>query len=172
MKDDHTLMIGLVILSGKVDHPRRASYSDCYILVLIINRWKGENVSTAEVSEILGNHPTVHEANVYGVELPHHDGRAGCAAIVLASEPNETVLNSLAAHALKTLPRYAVPLFLRLMKEVQTTGTNKQQKHVVRSQGVDPQKTGDDDLFWLKGGTYAKFSRKDWDELNGGRVKL
>lgn len=63
-------------------------------------------------------------------------------------------------------------MFLRLMKEMQTTGTNKQQKHVVRMQGVDPENTGDDDLFWLKGGTYVKFNRKDWDELNGGRVKL
>ena len=35
-------------------------------------RWKGENVSTAEVAEILGNYPGVVEANVYGVELPSH----------------------------------------------------------------------------------------------------
>ncbi|CAI4214527.1 unnamed protein product [Parascedosporium putredinis] len=46
-------------------------------------RWKSENVSTAEVGQILGSHPAVHEANVYGVQLPHHDGRAGCAAIVV-----------------------------------------------------------------------------------------
>lgn len=46
-------------------------------------RWKGENVSTAEVSEIVGKFPGVVEANVYGVLLPHHDGRAGCAAIYI-----------------------------------------------------------------------------------------
>ncbi|KAL9627241.1 MAG: hypothetical protein Q9164_007661 [Protoblastenia rupestris] len=40
-------------------------------------RWKSENVSTAEVGEVLGLHPRVLEANVYGVEIPHHDGRAG-----------------------------------------------------------------------------------------------
>lgn len=135
-------------------------------------RWKSENVSTNEVSEALGNHPAVHEANVYGVELPNHDGRAGCVAIVLAEEPSERLLSSLAEHAQQSLPRFAVPLFLRLMKEMQMTGTNKQQKHVVRSQGVDPQKTGDDLLFWLRGGTYVKFSKKDWEELNGGRVRL
>ncbi len=46
-------------------------------------RWKGENVSTAEVADVLGKYPGVVEANVYGVLLPCHDGRAGCAAVFL-----------------------------------------------------------------------------------------
>ena len=49
-------------------------------------RWKGENVSTAEVSECLGKFPDVVDANVYGVQVPNHDGRAGCAALLLAPE--------------------------------------------------------------------------------------
>lgn len=44
-------------------------------------RWKGENVSTAEVAEVLGKFEGVVEANVYGVALPKTDGRAGCAAV-------------------------------------------------------------------------------------------
>ncbi len=135
-------------------------------------RWKSENVSTNQVSEALGTHDKVHEANVYGVELPHHDGRAGCAAIVLSEEPNERLLKDLADHAHAKLPRFAIPLFLRMMKKMEITGTNKQQKHVVRSQGVDPSKTGGDEFYWLKGGSYVKFTNKDWEELNGGRVRL
>jgi acyl-CoA synthetase (AMP-forming)/AMP-acid ligase II len=46
-------------------------------------RWKGENVSTTEVSEVLGKFSGVVEANVYGVALPSHDGRAGCAAVYI-----------------------------------------------------------------------------------------
>lgn len=46
-------------------------------------RWKGENVSTAEVSEVLGRYPGVGEATVYGVSLPNHDGKAGMAAIYI-----------------------------------------------------------------------------------------
>jgi len=49
-------------------------------------RWKGENVSTAEVSECLGKFPGVVDANVYGVQVPNHDGRAGCAALLLTPE--------------------------------------------------------------------------------------
>lgn len=49
-------------------------------------RWKAENVSTAEVGEALGRHGAVVEANVYGVVVPGHDGRAGCAAVVLGEE--------------------------------------------------------------------------------------
>ncbi|RDA86499.1 hypothetical protein CP532_2017 [Ophiocordyceps camponoti-leonardi (nom. inval.)] len=106
-------------------------------------RWKSENVSTAEVQDILGRHPLVREANVYGVSLPNHDGRAGCASVCLAEPeaskeaPSGDVLRSLAAHVRATLPSYARPLFLRLVPAVgqvgHTTATNKQQKHHLRA---------------------------------------
>lgn len=46
-------------------------------------RWKGENVSTTEVADALGEFPGVVDANVYGVQLPGHEGRAGAVALVL-----------------------------------------------------------------------------------------
>ena len=42
-------------------------------------RWKGENVSTNEVAEALNLADGVLESNVYGVEVPGADGRAGMA---------------------------------------------------------------------------------------------
>lgn len=148
-------------------------------------RWKSENVSTNEVAEVLGSHPDVHEANVYGVALPNHDGRAGCAAIVFnrqiasgspsgpALEPPSETLKSLAAHALTNLPRFATPLFLRVTPEMQATGNNKQQKHVLRTEGVDLSRVSKNDrLYWLQGNAYIPFAQKDWDRLSGGQVRL
>ena len=143
-------------------------------------RWKSENVSTAEVSEALGLHDAVKEANVYGVQLPHHDGRAGCAAVFLDREPDKATLRSLGEHVRKSLPRYAQPLFLRIVTGMgenskHATGTNKQQKHALQKAGVRPDEANDGDLgrlFWLSGDAYVPFTTPDWTELEGGRVKL
>lgn len=152
-------------------------------------RWKSENVSTSEVAQVMGSHPELHETNVYGVQLPHHEGRAGCAAIVLKDqvsvsdpaskpivEPSPTFLRSLASHASDNLPKYALPLFLRVMREMQSTGNNKQQKHILRREGVNPEsieasKDGDL-LYWLRDGTYVPFSHAEWSRLNAGAVRL
>ncbi|KAA8647435.1 hypothetical protein EYZ11_004061 [Aspergillus tanneri] len=147
-------------------------------------RWKSENVSTSEVAEILGAHADVQEANVYGVALPNHDGRAGCAAVVLEQQlhatdpsvlslPSPSTLESLASHVLKSLPRYAVPLFLRFTPQMQATGNYKQQKHVLRTEGVDPSLVNaSDKIYWLQENTYVPFGQKDWTRLQGGQVKL
>lgn len=140
-------------------------------------RWKGENVSTAEVSEVLGSHPAVREANVYGVTLPGHDGRAGCAAVLLREgyKLDDAQRQSLAAHVKKQLPKYAVPLFLRLKQgELEITGTAKQMKVGLRDEGVDPDKVGEDEILWLPNlqEGYKSFSRSDWESLGSGKAKL
>lgn len=142
-------------------------------------RWKGENVSTNECSEALGSHPALREANVYGVQLPGHDGKAGCAAILLKDGRtfDEQLRRDLAEHVRKRLPRYALPIFLRLVKkEFEVTGTVKQTKVQLRNEGVDPEKMGDDEVLWLPNvGTsegYQDFEKRDWEALVGGQVKL
>lgn len=137
-------------------------------------RWKSENVSTAEVSEALGMHEAVDEANVYGVQLPHHDGRAGCAAVVLRRDVTKALLHELAVHVGDRLPRYAIPLFLRVVREMQATGNNKQQKHLLRAEGVDPTtaREAGDTLFWFQGGRYVEFEDEDWEALKLGRIQL
>lgn len=144
-------------------------------------RWKSENVSTAEVAEVLGRFPGLVEANVYGVEIPGHDGRAGCAAIFI--RPNERAsfdYAGLLKHARKGLPRYAVPLFLRLVQTSTPMHNNKQNKVGLRGEGVDLKKIAngkagkDDVVLWLAPGTdtYQPFSEKDWNEIVGGKVRL
>ncbi|KAI0129784.1 fatty acid transporter [Xylariales sp. AK1849] len=138
-------------------------------------RWKGENVSTAEVSEVLGRYPGVLEATVYGVGIPGHDGKAGMAAIYVdpAAKIDHT---GLLKHARTHLPKYAVPVFLRQLKDRSATHNNKQNKVPLKNEGVDPSKVKDEPLFWIsdngKGRSYVPFAQKDWDALNAGRAKL
>ena len=136
-------------------------------------RWKSENVSTVEVSQALGTHQSVSEANVFGVALPGHDGRAGCVAITFKEGlPNQEILRSLAKHVDAELPKYARPLFLRVLSEVGqiSTGNNKQQKGALRDMGVDPSKLGT--VFWRKGDAYVEFQEADLKAMEAGRVKL
>ena len=46
-------------------------------------RWRAENVSTNEVGEILNACDQVEISNVYGVDIPGAEGKAGMAAIIL-----------------------------------------------------------------------------------------
>ncbi|MGQ7958283.1 long-chain-acyl-CoA synthetase [Pseudomonas sp. SP16.1] len=100
-------------------------------------RWKGENVSTTEVENLLGTFPGVEDAVVYGVEIPGTNGRCGMAALRLA-QGFELDGAALAAHLDAELPAYAAPLFVRLLGEVQTTGTFKYKKADLKQAGYDP----------------------------------
>src|SRR5690606_29267269 len=46
-------------------------------------RWKGENVSTAEVEQRLADAPGVQEVIAYGVPVPGQDGKACMVALIL-----------------------------------------------------------------------------------------
>ena len=114
-------------------------------------RWKGENVSTTEVENICSEYDKISEAVVYGVEIPNTNGRAGMAAITLktGTELNEEDLSKMAESFKKELPPYAVPVFLRIQKCLETTGTFKYQKSKLKEQGFDPSKTDDRLLILL-----------------------
>ena len=99
-------------------------------------RWKGENVSTLEVAEILAACPGVRDANVYGVVAPGCEGRAGMAALAVDEGFD---LCALRREVEAKLPPYARPLFLRLSRTLETTETFKHKKQALAAQGFDPQ---------------------------------
>ncbi|KAF2120856.1 long-chain fatty acid transporter-like protein [Lophiotrema nucula] len=140
-------------------------------------RWKSENVSTNEVSDMVGKFPQIAETNAYGVSIPGYDGRAGAASIVLADGVTESTFDfrGLATHARATLPGYAVPLFLRVTPALEYTGTLKIQKGRLKREGVDPDLvTGEDKLYWLPPGSerYLPFTKKDWEAIKDKSVRL
>ncbi len=107
-------------------------------------RWKSENVATGEVAEAF-SFPGIEQANVYGVEVKGHSGRAGMAALVTGSAALD--LAALHAHVHANLPSYARPLFLRLQEQTDTTGTFKFRKVDLVKEGFDPARITDRILF-------------------------
>ena len=99
-------------------------------------RWKGENVSTQEVEESLAAFPGVDIAVVYGVEVPGADGRAGMAALTLSRAIDLTGPEFY--HHVEQLPAYARPVFLRVIGEIEMTGTFKVRKVELQRQGFEP----------------------------------
>jgi fatty-acyl-CoA synthase len=97
-------------------------------------RWKGENVATTEVEAAISTDPQIEEATVFGVEVPGTGGRAGMAAIQL-KDGEEFDGKALAKAAYERLPGYAVPLFVRVVKELAHTSTFKSQKVDLRKEG-------------------------------------
>ncbi len=103
-------------------------------------RWKGENVATTEVAEVIGQVPGVREVNVYGVAVPGHEGRAGMAALVAADDLD---LAALRARVHAALPSYARPVFLRRVASLDVTGTLKHRKLELGAEGFDPGRVRD-----------------------------
>ena len=86
-------------------------------------RWRGENVSTVEVESVISSVLEQVDSVVYGVDVPGVEGKAGMAAIVedAAKFDLDTFLLRLKAE----LPAYAIPLFVRLVNSIDTTGIRK-----------------------------------------------
>ena len=118
-------------------------------------RWKGENVSTTEVENMVCEYHKIAEAVVYGVEIPNTNGRAGMAAITLVDgeELNEADLSAMVNVFKKCLPSYAIPVFLRVQAKVETTGTFKYQKNKLKEGAFNPAKTSERLLVLLPGAT-------------------
>jgi len=132
-------------------------------------RWRSENVSTNEVGEIINRHPQVAICNVYGVEVPGADGRAGMAAITLADGVEQLDVEDFSRFVARELPAYAQPVFLRIQRELDLTGTFKMVKGDLKKEGYDIH-TVRDPLYVLKprASTYEPLERAFYAEIVAG----
>lgn len=103
-------------------------------------RWKGENVSTAQVAQVICACPGVRQAVVYGVAVPGTDGKAGMATMVVDPVFD---LAAFRQHLAACLPGYASPMFVRIGATLETTGTFKPTKGQLVRDGFDPGRTED-----------------------------
>lgn len=142
-------------------------------------RWKGENVSTTEVSQALATagHPIIIENCVYGVSVPNTDGKAGMAAVIL-EEKMEGLFDGekLYQECGKHLPVYARPLFLRVKvdKLLPVTSTHKYIKSGLTKEGFDPKLVGEDELWYLVGkkGKYERLTEEVYGKIMSGEIRF
>lgn len=99
-------------------------------------RWKGENVATAEVEGIIGQIKGVAMCAVYGVQIPNNDGRAGMVTIV-RHQGHHFDIGTLTEYLQKELPKYAVPIFIRIKNEMEVTHTHKIKKFDLKKEGFN-----------------------------------
>jgi fatty-acyl-CoA synthase len=130
-------------------------------------RWKGENVSTAEVADVITHDERIDEATVIGVPVPNTEGQAGLAVVVPAGEFDPGRF----WNTVSDLPPYAQPCFVRVMGALAKTGTFKIQKNELRQDGVDPASVADPLYVRTKTG-YERLTQERWTDVKEGRLKL
>ncbi|KPU76856.1 uncharacterized protein Dana_GF11390, isoform B [Drosophila ananassae] len=133
-------------------------------------RWRGENVATQEVEAIITNCVGFEDCVVYGVQIPHVEGKAGMAAIV---DPNRKVdMGYLSVVLRGSLPPYARPLFIRLMDEIPRTATFKLKKRELAQEGYDLKILTDPIYYLNRDGIYRPLSQEQYEALRSGRAGL
>nr|XP_030725592.1 long-chain fatty acid transport protein 6 isoform X3 [Globicephala melas] len=135
-------------------------------------RWKGENIATTEVADIVGMLDFIQDTNVYGVAVPDYEGKAGMASITL--KPNMSLdLEKVYEQVVTFLPAYACPQFLRIQEKMETTGTFKLQKFRLVEEGFSPLKISDPLYFMDKlKKSYIPLTKEIYDQIVLGEIKL
>ncbi|MBT6179427.1 MAG: long-chain-acyl-CoA synthetase [Deltaproteobacteria bacterium] len=125
-------------------------------------RYKGENVSTEEVSRVVTRAACIELATVYGVKIADHEGRVGTAAIQM-SDGQEFEAKAVFDVIETGLAPAARPRFIRVVEELQTTASFKVIKHHLQKEGVNPSKI-QGDVYWYDSQqrTYTKLTAKDY----------
>ncbi|XP_054632820.1 long-chain fatty acid transport protein 2-like isoform X2 [Dunckerocampus dactyliophorus] len=135
-------------------------------------RWKGENVSTNEVADVLTQADCITEASVYGVEVPGNEGRVGMAAVALKGGQTFDCVGVF-KHLESFLPAYARPRFIRVQSSLDVTVTFKMVKTKLVQEGFNPT-TIKDPLYFLdvKEKTYIPFTIALFHAVTSGNIKI
>uniref|UniRef100_A0A3P8W5X2 long-chain-fatty-acid--CoA ligase n=1 Tax=Cynoglossus semilaevis TaxID=244447 RepID=A0A3P8W5X2_CYNSE len=135
-------------------------------------RWKGENVATTEVADVITLADCIREANVYGVKVAGHEGRTGMAAVTLR-DGNKFNSTALYRHVENLLPAYARPRFVRIQNSLATTGTYKLKKAELVQEGFDPNLISDP-LYFLdeKKKNYVPLTVDIFNDVTSGQIKI
>lgn len=135
-------------------------------------RWRGENVATQEVQEVVSGMPGVYLTSVFGVQVPGEEGRVGMAALMM-DEGKKFDPKALYAQVSSNLPNFSQPAFVRVVDNMNITGTFKLRKVELQSEAYDIAKVSNP-LFMLdrEKKTYIPFKKKEHDKLLAKEYRL
>jgi citronellyl-CoA synthetase len=131
-------------------------------------RWRSENVSTNEVGEILNANVQVELANVFGVDVPAAEGKAGMVSLSLKAGRVFDV-EEFSAYVRQHLPSFAQPVFVRIQSEASTTGTFKLVKAELRKQAYHlPEVSEDIYVMPPRGDAYQRLDEAYYQTILAG----
>ena len=135
-------------------------------------RWKSENVSTTQVSNVVIKFGQMEDANVYGVKVPDTEGRCGMVAIKLL-EGEELDWESFSSYINQKLPAYARPYFVRIRDRIDATNSFKQVKKQLQDEGYNPHIINDP-LYFLhpEENRYLPLTPALYDEIIKHRIRF
>jgi len=129
-------------------------------------RWKGNNVSTTEVEDLISSFEEIDHTSVYGIGIPGCEGRAGMASILATVEHEKFDFNNFVKTLQDNLPNYAIPVFIQFLSELNTTSTYKIQKYDMKKIGFNIKKTNDPIYVYLPGSSiYTLLTERIYENI-------
>ncbi|HEY0311960.1 MAG TPA: AMP-binding protein [Allosphingosinicella sp.] len=99
-------------------------------------RRRGENISSFEVERAVQAHPSVRECAAFAIESEATEDEVMIA--VVRHDGAEPTAEELHHFCQETMPRFAVPRFIRFVESLPKTPTGRVQKHILRDTGITP----------------------------------
>jgi len=99
----------------------------------------GENVASGEVERVINAHPAVFESAVIGVPDAMRD--EAILAFVVLNQGASTTEAEIIGWCVERLSKFRIPSFVRFTETLPRTSVGKIQKHLLRQQVVDMERT-------------------------------
>lgn len=102
-------------------------------------RYKGRNIPSLELEELIGRHPAVAEVAAHGVQSADHDREDEVKICVIVRDGHQVSPEELLRFVNDRAPYFMVPRYVEFVTELPHTPTGRVQKFQLRERGLTPQ---------------------------------